>query len=1304
MTLPASFKVTYRALRAAVTRAVPFAVLGLVVVALALAAARLTLDSAPAYRGKLSGWLSQTVGYPVSVREVAVRWRGWTPELELRGVTVAAPSGEPAVQVARMRLVPDLLASIAERSPRLRRTAIEGVSLGVVREDDGTFTVLGLGGAPGSADPHLLPRLLLASRSRVDLVDAEVVWEDRLSRSEPMRLSAVELQVRNAGARHRLQARASLPGAPGAQALLVVEAHGDLSSRDWDGRAWLQVQGLSLARWPGAAAAPGLAIRGGVGGLEAWAFLEQALPVRSVARVSAGRFTLGLGQEAVEVEAAEGWFQVTRGPGSWHVAGVDLRVQTHHAELALPALELLGEGSGPWDGFRARAPSLTLRSIPPVRTDAGTPTTGLVRGLLEAASGTLSDLWLDYRPGAPGEPALRWSLAVERLALVAAGGQGAARQLSGRVTGRGDQGRATLDTGPASLELPRLFPEPLAITRAAGALSWRRDADRWVVESPGLTLETADLRLDLAGQVSGAPGEGGPYAALQAVVHGPDLCALPRYLPSRAMKPWLHDWLAHALPLGRAERTELVLHGPLAAFPFDRGEGRFEVLVRVADGTVRYLPDWPQIDDVQAEVALAGRSLVVRAARARVLGSPLGNVEARIPDLSARHTTLGIRGRAEPTGADTLRFIQESGLRPSIRRRFRKLSVSEAVTLDLDLELHPDHDDPRPGKIEGAVTFRGNRVAVDELAFELAQTTGELRFRHDRLWGERVKGRLGDLPVTLSVDSGAGAGDPDLRFELAGSLTAAQLRQALDPVAAAPIRALASRLSGEATWRAVAEVTEDARLAPEVALSVESDLRGLAVDLPDPIGKSAGEASPLRIETTIGGADAQPVRVRYTDALAASVLLARGDGATRLVGADVRVGRGAQPPPVPAASAVRLTGEIERLNAGQWLDVAQTLAESTAGAHGPADTGGASPRPLAKHIDLAAREIALMGHRVDDTRVIADFEPPSGWTVALRGEGASGVISLPPLGSGQPVVLGLDRLTFRASDVPAPPARRIDPRALPPIELRCREFSFLDRPLGNLSARARPEEYGLSIDSLRLEGPTHAVSASGQWRWNVGEPVSRFAIDLKSPDLGYLLATLGYDDSGFDGGKTHITVDARWAGSPAQFSLDGSEGRVTLEVKDGTLTEVEPGAGRIFGLLSVQALPSRLRLDFRDLFSRGLPYERIEGSFTVEGGDAYTNDLSVIGNSARVDVAGRTGLIAQDYDQLVTVTPSVSTTLPIAGALAGGPVGAVAAFVAGTLFKEQINRAARFQYTVSGSWQQPVVERVQGPPAEPEPR
>jgi uncharacterized protein YhdP len=129
----------------------------------------------------------------------------------------------------------------------------------------------------------------------------------------------------------------------------------------------------------------------------------------------------------------------------------------------------------------------------------------------------------------------------------------------------------------------------------------------------------------------------------------------------------------------------------------------------------------------------------------------------------------------------------------------------------------------------------------------------------------------------------------------------------------------------------------------------------------------------------------------------------------------------------------------------------------------------------------------------------------------------------------------------------------------------------------------------------------------------------------------------------------------------------------------------------------VSSLPRRLTLDFSDLFAHGFSFDSIDGSFLVDSGNAYTNDLVVDGPAARIEISGRVGLVDKDYDQLVSVTPYIKSGLSLAGALAGGPAVGAVMIVAETLLKDRLdplNKLARKQYTVTGPWSDPVVTKL----------
>src|SRR5690606_20256256 len=140
--------------------------------------------------------------------------------------------------------------------------------------------------------------------------------------------------------------------------------------------------------------------------------------------------------------------------------------------------------------------------------------------------------------------------------------------------------------------------------------------------------------------------------------------------------------------------------------------------------------------------------------------------------------------------------------------------------------------------------------------------------------------------------------------------------------------------------------------------------------------------------------------------------------------------------------------------------------------------------------------------------------------------------------------------------------------------------------LGATSLRTRPTTTGLTIEQLRTRSPAQRIDATGEWSGRGPSARTRLAIGIGSEDAGALLEGFGFGRR-IHGGKGEFRFEASWPGSPGAFDIGTLQGSLQTVVKDGRLAEVEPGAGRVLGLLSVTELPRRLMLDFRDIFSSG---------------------------------------------------------------------------------------------------------------------
>ena len=188
-----------------------------------------------------------------------------------------------------------------------------------------------------------------------------------------------------------------------------------------------------------------------------------------------------------------------------------------------------------------------------------------------------------------------------------------------------------------------------------------------------------------------------------------------------------------------------------------------------------------------------------------------------------------------------------------------------------------------------------------------------------------------------------------------------------------------------------------------------------------------------------------------------------------------------------------------------------------------------------------------------------------------------------------------------------------------------------------------------------------------------------------------------------DGGKGLLQMGVGWPGSPDAMDLGRVQGNLSLELRDGRLLEIEPGAGRVLGLLSIAQLPRRLGLDFRDFFDKGFAFERIAGDVRIGGGQARTDNLRIKGPAADIRITGAADLRNQRFDQTVHVLPKTGGLLTAAGALVAGPIGAAVGAVANAVLDKPLQQASARTYRVTGPWTGPKVEVLPRASAHPPP-
>ncbi|TZF87280.1 hypothetical protein FW784_11340 [Lysobacter lacus] len=245
--------------------------------------------------------------------------------------------------------------------------------------------------------------------------------------------------------------------------------------------------------------------------------------------------------------------------------------------------------------------------------------------------------------------------------------------------------------------------------------------------------------------------------------------------------------------------------------------------------------------------------------------------------------------------------------------------------------------------------------------------------------------------------------------------------------------------------------------------------------------------------------------------------------------------------------------------------------------------------------------------------------------------------------------------------------------------------------LGSARLRSHPTAAGLVLDQFSARGRAHRLEASGEWFGRGAAARTRIAAVIDNQDFGALLEGFGFGGR-LGGGKGNARLDAAWPAAPADVSVASLQGTLALDARDGRLLEINPGAGRVLGLLSLAELPRRLTLDFRDFFDKGFSFNQLGGNIRFAGGLARSDDLAIKGPAAEIRIRGAANLRTQTFDQTIEVRPRSGNLLTAVGAIAGGPVGAAIGAAASAVMAKPFAHFGAKTYRVSGPWSEPKVE------------
>jgi uncharacterized protein (TIGR02099 family) len=891
-----------------------------------------------------------------------------------------------------------------------------------------------------------------------------------------------------------------------------------------------------------------------------------------------------------------------------------------------------------------------------------------------AADGVLRDFSFAQSGLDVGSPAFELSTRFESAGIQAVDKWPGLRGFSGSLRADSAGGRIEVDSEGLVFTLPAELPDPVVLDDATGTIIWRRNADGIIVLSDSIHVRNSDFSSQTSLQVN-APADGSSATMdLQSDWSLNDIGSVRRYLPMQAIKPPLYRWLTGALVSGSIPRATTRIVGPLELFPFSGAEGIFRIDAVVADAVLRYSELWPAATNMNLDIVVDKTRLYSHKNFAVNAGNTVQNATIEIADL--RKPVLEINAFATGT-LDSIRdFSRQSPIAAIFGGHLDRLDVDGDASFDLRL-MYPIAN-KELYEFETRIRSSNGSVRVEGFPAPITELNGLVVVSRNDIRSEMLFGRFLGEPVDIELRK---SGDEQPEYTVIATATGQASADAIVNQLGVP---LGEFLAGSTPF--VAELMFPARQEGQSApfrIAVDSDLHGLALDLPPPFYKAGADSVPLSFVVDLAGANRIESSGSYRGQLLWALSFENSGDAWDFDRGVLSVGGGL--PGIADTRGLHIQGQMDELRLDDWLGLMRR------------GTGNAGFGDRIRSIDLTIDRLDAIGQHLIAQRVVVNRSAQD-WVVDLNGNHAVGTLSIPYDFSGdRPLSLDMQLLTLPGKETTTEgETDTVDPRRLPAIALTVKEFAFGERHLGNFSAVFEKTPRGLEAANLLARDESFTIEGDAGWIVDDQDASGQRSFvnaRLASNDVGKTMQRLNYEP-GIVGQDMEILLDLQWPGGPKADYLEKLNGDVSVRFGPGQLNDVEPGPGRVFGLMSIVALPRRLSLDFSDVLEKGFGFDEITGRFRIEKGNAYTCDLSLKGPAADVGVVGRAGLSSRDYSQTAVVSANVGNTLPVVGAVVAGPQVAAALLIFSQIFKKPLQEMGQIYYAIDGSWENPAVDNT----------
>jgi uncharacterized protein (TIGR02099 family) len=1224
------------------------------------------------YKNKIVTAVSQSIGKPISIDSIAASWHGLNPHLKLLNVTVYDAQGRPALSLKNVETSLSWL-SIPLLEPRLSSLSIAEPELTIRREKNGVIYVAGI--AMNGPSRPAFPNWLL-KQAEIDVLQATLLWQDDMRNAPPLTLNQLNLHIENPSwealiGHHRF----GLQAVPSVGTQQPIDIRGNFYGKDvahlekWHGTLYSNVQNTDMSVWRAWLDYP-IDLSAGNGSAHVWLDFAHGKPEKLTSDVVLTNVKSKLAEQLPEatLKHVAGHFvleQLDDGQsftasnlqladyGSLNMKNGYISLRSHKS-----AQQQSTEGKVNLDALQVDSLLAYLDFMPLSQENK--------QHILELApKGQLKSLDLTWKNTQRNPQAAQLEYSIrsqfEHLGLNAYQHYPGFSNLSGSLDANQKNGTLSINSQQASLDFAPVLRWPIPANKLTGQVKWQIGAKQIEIRVSNLAIASPHLTGTINASYTHNDIKGGKID-LTGKFGNVDAHYARFYFP-QVLGPETMHWLDTAILAGKGEDVNLTLRGNLHDFPFDGNKnGLFRVTAKITEGELDYAPGWPKIEAAKLNMLFEGNRMELNAYGGKLLGNQISKAKISIPQLHVAQPVLLITGETQGPVSEGIKYINNSPIKDTMLGFTDNLHTSGNGKLDLDLQI-PLHD-THATVVKGSYIISNGGMQSDGVP-ELTRINGKLEFTESALKAQNVNAWAYGGPVQFNLITGK---DHIVRIGAKGHATDAGLKAAFN-------NPLLDKVTGSLDWLASILVADK-----QVDMTLNSNLLGLASSLPSPLSKASTDSMAFKLEKK-PNATQDVISLSLGNIISAK--LVRGLGASKIERGEIAINQAAN---MPTQAGITLKGNLDYVDADEWRALNDTN-------HSNSDDGLGLNR-----VDLNINTLDIFDRRINALKLLAR-PVNAGWVLNLQSREITGDAIWTSSNNTQESSKLSARLKNLIIPSTAPNVAQIKNERsnqksssdYPTLDIIAENFEFGKKKLGRLELLSNEQNDDWNIQKLRISNPDSTLTGDGVWHSWQRNSNTQLNLNWAINDLGKTLERFGYPST-IKNGEASLTGQLKWPGSPHEFDIPNLTGQLQLEAHKGQILKIQPGVGRLFSVLSLQNLPRRFTLDFKDVFSSGFTFDKITSNVKIDRGQMHSDDFLMEGPTARVEMHGDTDLQRETQHLFVKVTPYISDSLALA-AFAGGPVVGAAAYVTQKLLRDPLNKLAVDEYEIVGTWDNPQEQK-----------